>query len=461
MFDSKTYTQRRSLLKQQVGSGIILFPGNKESAMNYPANTYRFRQDSNFLYFFGLDYPDLTAVIDVDNNRDLLFGNDFSVDDIVWMGPQKSIRDKALDSGINESFPNSYLNRFIKNAKKQKRKIHYLPVYRGENAIELSELLETDIKKINNRASVKLIESVIEQRSIKSPGEITEIESALEISYQMQTAAMKLTQPGMIERDVAGVIEGIACALGKGLSFPVIFSVHGETLHNHHHENLMHDGDIVVNDSGAESFLHYASDITRTFPVNGRFTTKQKDIYQIVLDAQLNSIHSVKPGIRFKEIHLIAAKTIFEGLKNLGLAKGDTDEAVKAGAHALFFPHGLGHMLGLDVHDMEGLGEDFVGYSKKIKRSKQFGLSYLRLAKELKSGYVFTVEPGIYFIPELISLWKSKKKFVDFINYDKLDDFKNFGGIRIEDDILVTETSHRTLGRAIPKTIEEIEQACQ
>ena len=314
---------------------------------------------------------------------------------------------------------------------------------------------------INNFTSPKLTKAVIEQRSVKSKEEVGEIEYALDIAFEMQTYAMRFTRPDIYERDIAGAIEGIALSMGKGLSFSSIFSVHGETLHNHSYENIMKKGQLVVNDSGAESLLHYASDITRTFPVDGKFTSKQKEIYEIVLKAQMDSIKAIKPGKKYKDIHLLAAKVIVKGLKEVGLMKGDVNQAVKEGAHALFFPHGLGHMMGLDVHDLEGLGENLVGYNKKITRSDQFGLAYLRLAKELEPGFVLTVEPGIYFIPQLIDMWKAENKFSQFINYNKLEEYRHFGGIRIEDDVLVEKTGNRVLGRKeIPKKITDVEEIC-
>jgi Xaa-Pro aminopeptidase len=317
-------------------------------------------------------------------------------------------------------------------------------------------------ENVNESASKKLSQAVIKQRSIKDVEEVNQIEDALDISYEMNTLAMKMTRPGIREREIFGMVEGITLSKGHGISFPIIFSVKGEILHNHDHENIMRKGDLALLDSGAESLLHYASDITRTFPVSGKFTERQKDIYNIVLSSQLRAIGLASPGKKFKDIHLETAKVIADGLKSLGLMKGNTEDAVSNGAHALFFPHGLGHMLGLDVHDMEGLGENLVGYDEKISRSDQFGLAYLRLAKELQPGFVVTIEPGVYFIPPLIEKWKSVNKFADFIDYNKVDKYLDFGGIRIEDDILITENGYRVLGRqTIPKTLEDVEKTCQ
>lgn len=457
MFKAEVYISRRKKLMQQMKSGVLLFLGNEESPMNYAANPYRFRQDSTFLYYWGLDEPGLMAVIDVDSGREMIFGYDFTVDDIVWMGPQPSLKARAKRAGVKESFDVQKVEAVLSTAIKEKRDIHYLPQYRSENVIKIERLLGIHPRLVNEYSSVKFVKAVVAQRSIKSREEIKEIEFALDISYAMHTYAMRNVKPGKVEREIAGALEGIASSMGNGLSFPIIFSIHGETLHNHYHGNIMKKGDLVVNDSGAESLLHYASDITRTIPVSGKFTTQQKEIYQIVLQANTQAIKAIKPGVKFKSIHLLAAKIIANGLKELGFLKGDVDQIVKEGAHALFFPHGLGHMLGLDVHDMENLGEQYIGYDEKTVRSKQFGLAYLRMAKELQPGHVMTVEPGIYFIPELIDLWRSQKKFTQYINYPKVERYRRFGGIRIEDNVLVTTAGHQVLGKPIPKTVADVE----
>ncbi|MCF8240614.1 MAG: aminopeptidase P family protein [Melioribacteraceae bacterium] len=461
MFPMKTYVERRRRLKELVGKGIVIIPGNEEAPMNYPANTYQYRQDSTFLYYFGLDAAGLNGIIDIENDSDMLFGDDFSIDDIVWMGPQPALKDEAKKVGVEKTEPKVDLEAYVKNAIRKGRDVHFLPQYRFDTMLMLEDILGIKAASLNNYASEKLIKAVISQRSIKTDEEVAEIENAVAVSYEMNTSAMRAIKPGMVEREIFGMVEGIALSKGRGVSFPIIFSIHGETLHNHHHENLMKDGDIVVLDSGAESLLHYASDITRTFPVNGKFSDKQKDVYQVVLDSQMQAIDLVKPGKKFKEIHLHSCKVIAEGLKNLGLMKGDVDAAVDAGAHALFMPHGLGHMMGLDVHDMEGLGEKYVGYDEETKRSDQFGLAYLRLGRELQTGFVFTVEPGIYFIPQLIDMWKNENKHADFLNYEKIEEYKSFGGIRIEDDVLVTSDGYKVLGdKPIPKTVEDVETVC-
>ena len=457
MFDSKTYKNRREILKKNFSSGLLLFPGNGESPMNYPANVYPFRQDSSFLYYWGLDAPGLAAVIDVDNDREILFGNDLGMDDIVWTGPQPSVAEQAAQVGVAHSEAIAGLEKRLREAVSNGKPIHFLPQYRGENLVKLGEWLGIRPEFLNHYASPKLRKAVIAQRSIKEEQEITEIEKALDITREMHLQAMKWTKPGKFEREVAGRVEGIALSSGGRLSFPVIFSVHGETLHNEFHGNQMQPGDLVVHDAGAEAPSHYAGDITRSFPVGGKFSQRQKEIYDVVQKTQLTAIEAIRPGFPYRDVHLLAAKIMAEGLKELGLMKGDVNEAVAEGAHALFFPHGLGHMMGLDVHDMEGLGEDWVGYDEEITRSDQFGLAYLRMGKRLKPGYVLTAEPGIYFIPALIDQWKATGKFTDFIDYDRVETYRDFGGIRIEDDLLVTDSGHRVLGKPIPKTVEEIE----
>ncbi len=460
MFASKIYVQRRSVLKEKIASGILLFLGNEESPMNYPANTYSFRQDSTFLYYWGLDNPSLAAVIDIDDRKEIVFGDDPTVDEIVWTGPQSSIQEKSVRVGVTETRPLSKLGEVLGAAVQKGRKIHFLRQYRPENVLKIERLLGIHPRQVRELASTEFTRAVVNQRSIKSKEEIEQIELAVNISRRMQMTAMRMTKPGMYEREVVGMMEGLAVSSGGSLAFPIIFSVHGETLHNHYYGNKMKSGNIVVNDSGAESPLHYASDLTRTFPVSGKFTQRQREVYQIVFQAQRKAIEMINPGAEFREVHLTACKTLAAGLKDLGLMKGNVEEAVRAGAHAMFFQCGLGHMMGLDVHDMEDLGEEFVGYDDQTKRSEQFGLCYLRLAKALQAGFVVTVEPGIYLIPELISAWKAEKKFAEFINYDVVAKYERFGGIRIEDDVLVLQKGCRVLGKKIPKTIAEVETLC-
>ena len=458
MFDKSVYIDRRNRLRSELPGGLILIPGNSEVSFNYPANTYHFRQDSNFLYFFGLDFPDLAGVMDIDEGRDYIFGDDVDLDDIIWMGPQPLMSDRAAKAGIEHTAPLRDLTTFIQEAKSKGREIHFAPPYRGETYLQLESLLDTPAAKMKDKASVPLIKGIVKLRSVKDEHEIGEIEKAVDIAYDMHTTAMKMAMPGVIEREIAGTIEGISLAKGGPVSFPIILSIHGETLHNHYHGNVLKEGRMMVTDAGAETTMHYASDITRTVPVGGKFSRRQREIYEIVLEANMKAIEGVKPGVANKSLHLLAARTITEGLKDLGLMKGDVEEAVQQGAHAMFFPHGLGHMMGLDVHDMEGLGENYVGYDDEVKRSDQFGTAFLRLGRRLDPGFVFTIEPGIYFIPALIDKWKSEGRFTSFIDYGKVQDYLDFGGIRIEDDILVTETGHKVLGKPIPKTVEEVEK---
>ena len=438
-------------------TGLLLFPGNEESPMNYSANGYRFRQDSTFLYYFGLNEPGLAAVMDLDSDQEILFGNDLDMDDIIWMGYLPGMAEKCRKVGVSYHRPLSQLPDFLATMVKQGRKIHFLPPYRAEHYLNLSNLLGIDTSSVMSYASEEFIRAVVAQRSIKSKEEIKHIEEALATTHDMHVTAMRKTRPGIRECDLAGEVEGIALAAGGTVAFPVILSVQGEILHNHYHGNRLKSGQLVVNDSGAESGMGYAGDITRTFPVSGKFTPRQADIYSIVLKAQLEAIRAIRPGKKYLEIHKKVSRIIAQGLKEVKLMKGNVEDAVNQGAHALFFPHGLGHMLGLDVHDMENLGESYVGYDAGTKRSGQFGLAYLRLARELQPGFVLTVEPGIYFIPALINKWMMEKKFREFINYQKVHEYLKFGGIRIEDNVLVTAGGGRVLGKPIPKQIGELE----
>ena len=457
MFKKTTYTQRRNQLKKTIGSGIILIMGNNLSPMNYKDNTYHFRQDSNFLYYFGLDHEHLAGVIDIDQNKEIIIGEELTMDDVVWMGPQASLLERAQQVGISQINSFEQLQELLITAKGSGRTIHFLPPYRFDNKILLSRFLNIPIEKLKENASIALIKAVVQQRSCKSPEEVEEMEKALATTYDMHLTAMRNAKPGMTEAQLAGKVEGIALSAGGALSYPVILTINGHILHNHYHGNVLQKGQMILGDFGAETGMHYAGDITRCFPINKQFTNQQKEIYQIVLDAEVSCIEALRAGVVYKTIHLQAAKIIANGLKDLGLMQGDIDEAVAAGAHALFFPHGLGHMIGLDVHDMEDLGEDYVGYSDTVTRSTQFGTAYLRLGKKLEEGFVLTVEPGCYFIPELIDQWEADGKFKNFINYNRLKDYRDFTGIRIEDNVLITKDSHRILGPAIPKTIAEVE----
>ena len=457
MFPSRIYAERRAALRKELTSGLVLFLGNNDVSFNYPANTYSFRQDSSFLYFFGIDHPDYAAVMDLDSGKDHLFGNEVDMDDIIWMGKQPTMKEQGHLVGIENTASLKDLAEIVKGAVASGKKVHFLPPYRGETIIWLSDLLSIPHLNLKASASADLIKAVVKLRMVKSEEEVKEIEKMVNVAYLMHTTAMKMAMPGVVEQEIAGTIEGIALAHAGPVSFPVILTINGQTLHNHYHGNTLETGRMLVIDAGCESGLHYASDITRTVPVGGKFSQKQKEIYEVVLNANLAATAAVKPGVAFRDIHLLAAAEIVKGLKAAGIMKGDVAEAVGKGAHTLFFPHGLGHPLGLDVHDLEGAGENFVGYDEETIRSKEFGLAFLRFGRKLQTGFVMTIEPGIYFIPELIDMWKAENKLAEFINYDKVEEYRNFGGIRIEDDVLVTENGHQVLGTPIPKTVEEIE----
>lgn len=457
MFSKETYIQRRQKLKKEVGSGIILLLGNEDSPMNYRDNCYRFRQDSSFLYFVGLDKPSLALVIDIDGNKEMMVGDEAGIDDIVWMGTQTSLPELASKAGIAIVKPLNELEPILQKAMLNKQRIHFLPAYRPENSMRLSWLLDISLKEINEKASVPLIKAIVAQRSVKSAEEVKEISKAVNTSNGMHLAAIRYTKEGLRESEVAGIIEGIAIIAGGNISYPVIYTVNGQTLHNHATSNVMKKGQLVLCDAGAETAMHYAGDLTRTFPVDKKFTAVQKEVYEIVLGAEQAAAGALVPGKLFRDIHFLASEYLVDGLKQMGLMKGDSREAVQQGAHALFFPCGLGHMMGLDVHDMEDLGEQYVGYTDELKKSTAFGLKSLRLGRALEPGFVLTVEPGIYFIPELIDMWQSQKKFTEFINYDKLIPFRNFGGVRVEENFLINDSGYSLLGDPLIKEIEEIE----
>ena len=447
MFSKEVYQQRRNALKTAIGEGIILLPGNEESGMNYRDNLYPFRQDSCFLYFTGIDRPDLCFMIDIDSNQEILFGDDATVEDIVWTGPQEALALQAEKSGI------AYvrLKSEIPNALRGGRNIHFLPPYRAETTIKLSEW------GVTSQPSVPLIKAIVAQRSIKSAEEVAEIEKAVATSVLMHQTAMELGVAGMTESAVAGHLQAVAITGGGNLAFPVILTVNGQFLHNHAGSNVLKSGQMVLCDAGAENNMHYAGDLTRTFPVDQSFTSLQQEVYNIVLNAHQSAAAALKPGVLFKDVHLLACERLAEGLSDLGLMKGDPKEAVAAGAHALFFQCGLGHMMGLDVHDMENLGEEYVGYTEDLKKSTQFGLKSLRLGRSLEAGFVLTVEPGLYFVPDLIDAWSAESKHASFINYAEVEKFRNFGGIRIEEDFLVTPGGSRLLGPPLAKTIAELD----
>ena len=459
MFETSVYKNRRARLKEKVKSGLVLILGNREAPANYTDNTYKFRQDSSFLYFFGLNQPGFAGVIDIDSGDEYIFGNDVDMDDIIWMGPQPSVKDMAARVGVSKTAPFARLADCMKTAISQGRRIHFLPPYRFRNMLLLEELLGIRPALVKNYASLELIKAVVDLRSVKEPCEIEEITKACNIGYEMHTAAMRNCKPGVKEQYIAGLIEGIAASYGSMVSFPVILSQNGETLHNHDHSQILQEGRMMLTDAGAEEVSHYCSDFTRTVPVGGKFLTRQKEVYNIVLAANNKAIEIAKPGVTYQYVHLEVCKVLAQGLKDLGLMKGDVNEAVAAGAHALFMPHGLGHMMGLDVHDMEDLGQIYVGYDDETRPIDQFGTSSLRMGRRLQEGFVITDEPGCYFIPALIDQWRAQGMHKEFLNYDKIETFKDFGGIRLEDDILIIPGGSRFLGdKRTPITVEEVEE---
>ncbi|MBU2515216.1 aminopeptidase P N-terminal domain-containing protein [bacterium] len=457
MFKKEIYCNRRNQLKSLLQSGVILLIGNKEVPFNGPDNPYPFRQDSTFLYYAGIDRPGLALVIDLDTGEEILFGEEKTEEQVIWSGNSLSIGELADRSGIKQSKSYSDLAGIVQKMEKSNRKCHLLAPYQAEVKLELMHLFDFKPDQISGKVSMELTKAVIQQRLIKDEFEIREMESAANIAHKMHTTAMIMAMPGAVERDIKGVIEGIASSMGGTVSFQPIVSIRGEILHNNRCLNTLEKGKMLVIDAGAESAMHYASDITRSIPVGRSFSRMQKNIYEIVLKANQQAIEQAGPGVSFLNLHQMASLTICRGLKELGLMKGNEQEAVAAGAHALFFPHGLGHLLGLDIHDMDALGEDLVGYGEEQPRSEQFGLKNLRLARKLRPGFTVTIEPGIYFIPSLIDSWKKEKRFDSFINYEQVVHYEGLGGIRIEDNILITENGSRTLGKPIPKTINEIE----
>lgn len=457
MIDGAVFAERRARLAERVGDGLILLPGNELSPMNYADNHYGFRQDGSFRYYFGLNMPGLVGTIDANTSEATLFGHEPTIDDVIWTGPQPSFRDLAASVGVGQTSPPALLIDYLEAEVDAGRAVRFLPQYRPENRLAFEGLLGISAGEVNQRADRELMTAVVAQRLVKSDLEVAEIERAVGVSRDMHVLAMRTVRPGLWEREVAGRVRGEALAAGGDVSFPIIFSVHGEVLHNHTWTNRMEDGDLVVHDSGAVTDTGYCSDITRTLPVSGRFDARQRSVYEAVLGAQLAAIEAMKPGVPFLEIHLVAAREIARSLTDIGLMKGDPAEAVAAGAHALFMPHGLGHMMGVDVHDGEAIDENLVGYGDGFERSTQFGLSSLRLARPLAPGWVVTVEPGAYFIPELIQRWQSAGTCAAFIDYDELQSWEGFGGIRIEDDVLVTDDAHRVLGPEIPKSPDDVE----
>ncbi|MDE6828073.1 MAG: aminopeptidase P family protein [Alistipes sp.] len=458
MFSAKTYASRREVLRTKIGSGVILLPGNMPAPNNYPNNTYYFRQDSSFLYYFGLNIPSLVGVIDADTGEEMLFGDDFTVEDIIWTGPQPTLRELGAQVGIAAAHPMAELEKHLRKAIAQGRRIHYLPPYRGETKLQLSELLGIAPARLHEHKSVDLMLAVAEMREAKSAEEIDELERAFRIGYDMHTLAMKMCRPGVIEREIAGAIEGVAKSAGAGVSFPSIVSQHGETLHNLCADGVLEEGRLLLCDAGGETVGNYCSDHTRTYPVSGRFTPKQREIYEIVLAAHDRVAAIVKPGMMYTDIHNAACLTLAEGLVGAGLVRGSAEDAVAAGAMTLFMPHGLGHGLGMDVHDCEAMGERSFDFSSIADRAAESATCIYRAAWRVRPGTVMSDEPGIYFIPALIDKCRAEGLYRGIVDYDRLDSYRDFGGIRIEDDLLLTDTGCRIIGdRKIPVTVDELE----
>lgn len=461
MFSKETYVNRRAELRKLVKSGIIILFGNNESPANFPANGYYpFRQDSSFLYYFGLQRDGLVGVIDLDEGTETLVGDDIDIDDIVWYGSVSSVSDMAGMCGVAHTAPMKQLHIICNMALRDKRQVHFLPPYRHDTMIQIFDLLGIHPNQQRESASLELIKAVVKQRSTKSQLEIDEIERACAVGYKMHTTAMRLTKPGVTEKFVGGQVDGTANSYGSMVSFPTIFTQHGEIMHGNPSMNILESGRLALCDAGAETMEHYCSDNTRTYPVNGKFSQRQLEIYSIVEACHDLTLQLAKPGVKYMDVHFAVCRLMTDRLKELGLMKGDTEEAVRAGAHAMFLPHGLGHMMGMDVHDMEGLGQTFVGFDEETRPNlQQFGTNCLRMGRRLEEGFVVTDEPGIYFIPALIDEWKEKKLHTDFINYDLLETYKDFGGIRIEDDVLITKDGCRFLGKDRipyhPKDVEE------
>ncbi|MCD8081060.1 MAG: aminopeptidase P family protein [Bacteroides sp.] len=454
MFSKATYTARRAQLKKQMGSGLLLFLGNDDQGLHYEDNAFRYRQDSTFLYYFGISASGLSAVIDVDNDREIIFGDELTMDHIIWMGTQPTLRERSQEVGVEDTCPAAEVSVYLQRAKAQGQVVHFLPPYRAEHRLKLMEWLGLPLSE--QEASVPFIRAVVAQRNYKSAEEVAEIERACDITADMHMTAMRMIRPGMKEYEVVAAMEAVAAAAGGATSFPTIATVNGQTLHNHYYGNTIRSGDLFLIDAGAETAMGYAGDMSSTVPADKTFTTRQREVYEIQNHMHRASVEALCPGIPYEQVYDLSARVMVEGLKGLGLMKGDPEDAVREGAHALFYPHGLGHMMGLDVHDMENLGEVWVGYDGRPK-STQFGRRSLRLARPLEPGFVITVEPGIYFIPELIDLWRGENKLADFIHYDKVEAYKDFGGIRNEEDFLITEEGARRLGKKIPLTPEEVE----
>ena len=460
MFSAKTYTSRRAELRTKIGSGLILLPGNQQAPNNYPNNAYYYRQDSTFLYYFGLNIPSLVGLLDADTGEEMLFGDDFTVEDIIWMGPQPTLHELGAQVGVAKTYPLAELEKQLRDAVRQGRRVHYLPPYRGETKLQLSELLGIVPARLHDCKSVDLMFAVAEMREVKSAEELEELERAFHIGYAMHTLAMKMCRPGVVEREIAGAIEGVTKSMGSGVSFPSIVSQHGETLHNVCADGVLEAGRLLLVDAGGETVGNYCSDHTRTYPVSGRFTPRQREIYEIVLAAHDRVAETVKPGMMYTDIHRTAYLTLAEGLKAAGLVKGSAEDAVAAGAMTLFMPHGLGHGIGMDVHDCEAMGERSFDFSAIAGRAAESATCIHRATWRVRPGTVMSDEPGIYFIPALIDKCRAEGLYAGIVDYEALDAYRDFGGIRIEDDLLVTDSGCRFIGdRKIPITVDELEAA--
>jgi Xaa-Pro aminopeptidase/Xaa-Pro dipeptidase len=457
MFASEIYKSRRTALAGAM-SGIGVFPANPPSPTNYAHNTHPYIQDGCFAYYFGVPQPDLVGAIDFDSGEGFLFGDDPTLDALIWLGGSTSMREWGERSGVNRTRPLSTLASWIAG-RRHDRAVHFTPPYRGALTIRLCEWLDLPVQSVAAHASVPLIRAIVAQREIKAPEEIAEMETALAVTAEMHAIAMCLARPGVVEHVVSGAVEGAARAADLNFAYPVILSARGEVLHNDRHDQRLKAGDLIVHDSGAASPLGYASDITRTLPVGGRFEPRQRFCYDLVLKAQLAAIEACRPGAPYLSVHKLAARVLAEGMIAASVFRGDPDEIVESGAYALVFQTGVGHQIGLDVHDMEALGENYVGYDDTVKRSELFGLRNLRMAKPLRPGMVVTVEPGLYFIPALIDRWESEGRHSGLIDYARVREFLPVHGIRIEDDVLITNTGYRVLGPGIPKTAHEMETA--
>ena len=451
MFSKEIYINRRAeLLRRMSGQGgIAIFPGNADAPANYRGNDYKFRQESTFLYFWGIDQPFYAAVLDLDTGGETIFADDVDIDDIVWMGPQPSVRSIAESVGVGErsgaaagevSAPYAGFADYVKKAVAQGRKVHFLPQSRYYNCLLLSSLLNIDAEELNRRlpaskvASEPLARAVIGMRLVKQECEIEEIDKSCDLGIRMHTAAREGCVPGVLEQSIVGRMDGITLSEGWGVSFTTILSQNGET--------------------------HSASDFTRTYPCSGKFTTKQREIYDIVHQCNEFAFSMVRPGISYREVHIATVTRMLEGLKSLGIVNGDPAQMAADGIGGLFMPHGLGHNMGIDVHDMEDIGENLVGYDDDQKREGGIGLANLRMARRLVPGNVVTDEPGIYFIPDLIAQWKRDSLDGGRVNYALLErEYLDFGGIRLEDDVLVTAEGARRLGSSrLPIASSDIEE---